>query len=336
MGASNSSSSKAGVDNTLSLKDFDVLSVIGKGSFAHVVLVCRKDTKQIYAMKILNKETVVHRKQQEHTVTECQILQQINHPFIATLRFAFQTPSHLCMGFDYYSGGDLFHHLALRETLPVAHVAFYAAEIVLALEFLHQKRIVYRDLKPENILLDPQGHLRLSDFGLSRKDVRGNSIRSFVGTSEYLAPEMIQKIQYGQAVDWWALGILIYEMLHGKPPFYHKNRSKMFQRILNDPVQSHSSFPEPARAICREFLRKKPVERLGSAGTYEIKTHPFFASIDWKRLEHKQLAVPFVPNIRHAKDTGNFDATMTNIPLHTVLNTSSSAVRFPLFSFIRT
>ncbi len=296
---------------SLTPEDFKLLQVIGVGSFGKVFLVEKKDTHKIYAMKVLKKEQVLKRKQVAHTQTERRVLEQIEHPFIVPLRFAFQTDDKLYMVLDYFNGGELFFHLKANGRFSEDLARFYAAEIILALECLHQHSIVYRDLKPENILLDADGHIRLTDFGLSKQIVAENQLtHTFCGTPEYLAPEMISGEGYNQVVDWWSLGTLLYEMLTGLPPFFSTNTSVMYEKIMNAELKFPSHVSPEAKDLLTKLLVRDPSKRIGSSGVgaEEIRTHPFFKTMDWKALFSKQLEPPFKPSIQDGElDTNNID-----------------------------
>ena len=233
----------------LSVDDFELLQVLGKGSFGKVYLVRELSSKEIYAMKVLKKQDVKKRKQVEHTNTERRIMGGLgmDHPFIVTLRYAFQNDEKLYMVTDYCRGGELFFHLKRFRTFSEDMVRFYSAEIVCALDHLHSNHVVYRDLKPENVLLDQDGHVRITDFGLSRDNVMtDHGATTFCGTPEYLSPEMIlhrkTKAGYGTSVDWWSLGTLMYEMFTGWPPYYDKNLKSMCENILHKPLEFDDKF----------------------------------------------------------------------------------------------
>lgn len=219
---------------TISLEAFHIIKVVGKGSFGKVFLVRHKATRQLYAMKVLKKDHIIKKNQVEHTKTERSVLSYIHHPYIVGLNMAFQTSDRLFFILDYCSGGELFFHLGKVGRFPEDRAKLYAAEITLALEYIHKKGIIYRDLKPENVLLDNDGNVRLTDFGLSKEGVSDHSsgANSFCGTPEYIAPEVLLRQGHGRAVDWWSLGALLFEMICGLPPFYSKNRETMFQKIM--------------------------------------------------------------------------------------------------------
>jgi tRNA A-37 threonylcarbamoyl transferase component Bud32 len=235
-----------GPKRTINLDSFDIMKVIGKGSFGKVFLVREKASKTIYAMKVLQKEYVIRKNQVEHTKTERNVLEKVNHPYIVGLNMAFQTPDKLFFVLDYCSGGELFFHLGKVGRFPEPRAKFYTAEIVLALEYVHSLGVIYRDLKPENVLLDSKGNVRLTDFGLSKEGVKDHSsgANSFCGTPEYIAPEVIGRLGHGRAVDWWSTGALLFEMLAGLPPFYSKNKEQMFEKIMRAPLTCPSFMSE--------------------------------------------------------------------------------------------
>ena len=298
----------------VSLDDFTMLKTVGKGSFGKVIQVKHTKTDQIYAMKVLKKDHVVRRKQVEHTRTERRILEEVEHPFIVSLRFAFQTTQKLYMVFDFFNGGELFHYLSTGGRFSVERARFYGAEILLGLEHLHGLNIVYRDLKPENLLLDATGHIRITDFGLSKEGVDDDNVKSFCGTPEYLAPEVLNRDPYGKAVDWWSYGTLLYEMLSGLPPYYDRNREKMYQKIMYAKLTFKKHMSEEARDVCAGLLEREPTKRLGYNGATEIKERPFFASMDWDALMRKELDPPFKPDVAGEEDLGNIDPSFTKIP----------------------
>jgi serum/glucocorticoid-regulated kinase 2 len=296
----------------VSLDDFVLLKTVGKGSFGKVVMVRKRDDQRVYAMKILKKEMVLKRKQYEHTLSERRILENIDHSFIVSLRFAFQTEHKLYMVFDFFNGGELYHYLSEGGKFGEERARFYAAEIACALDYLHKRGIVYRDLKPENLILDSNGHIRITDFGLSKEGVEGDTITSICGTPEYLAPEILRKKPYGVAVDWWSLGTLLFEMIVGLPPFYDRNRPTMYKKILEAPLTPPPDMSPEAVDLCSKMLVREPQNRLGYRGAAEIKAHPFFSSIDWEKLERKEHTPPWVPRVSDETDTRNIASEFTN------------------------
>lgn len=309
------------------LEDFILLKTVGKGSFGKVVMVKKKDDQRIYAMKILKKEMVLKRKQYEHTLSERRILENIDHPFIVSLRFAFQSEHKLYMVFDFFNGGELYHYLSEGGRFTEDRARFYAAEIVSALDYLHKRGIVYRDLKPENLILDAKGHIRITDFGLSKEGVEGDTITSICGTPEYLAPEILRKRPYGVAVDWWSMGTLLYEMIAGLPPFYDKNRQVMYRKILEAPLEPPPFMSPEALDVCSKLLIREPTARLGYKGAEEIKAHPFFRSIDWNKLDRMDITPPWTPAVRDASDTRNIASEFTNEPAAVTPSPAGSRLR---------
>lgn len=237
----------------MNLDDFELVKVIGKGSFGKVTLVRKKSDSKLYAMKVLSKSDIVKRKQVEHTRTERKVLGSINHPFIVRLHYAFQTEEKLYFVLDYAAGGELFFHLSRVKKFSEAATRFYCAELTLALDELHAHSVVYRDLKPENILLDGEGHVKLVDFGLAKEGVSDAAMgaSSLCGTPEYLSPEVLDRQGHGTAVDWWNLGMVTYEMLTGLPPWYTTNREKLFQSIRSAPLK----FPMSVNRTAALFIQ---------------------------------------------------------------------------------
>ncbi|KAJ1962235.1 Serine/threonine-protein kinase, partial [Dimargaris xerosporica] len=261
----------------LTIDAFDLLTVIGKGSFGKVMQVRKRDTNRIYAMKILSKSKIVMRSEVQHTLAERTVLAQINHPFIVPLKFSFQSPEKLYLVLAFINGGELFHHLQREGRFDEHRSRFYAAELLSALECLHSYHVVYRDLKPENILLDYKGHIALCDFGLCKLNMsESGRTNTFCGTPEYLAPEVLYGQGYTKTVDWWTFGVLLYEMLHGLPPFYNENTNEMYRRILEDELQFPDDMSMRARHLLSGLLTRDPNLRLGNQGAHEIKAQPFF------------------------------------------------------------
>ncbi|KAJ1913534.1 Serine/threonine-protein kinase [Mycoemilia scoparia] len=297
----------------LSIDDFELLKVIGKGSFGKVMQVRKRDTNRIYAMKILNKSKIVMRSEVAHTLAERTVLAKINHPFIVPLKFSFQNPQKLYFVLAFINGGELFHHLQNEGRFDQNRSRFYAAELLSALECLHSYNVIYRDLKPENILLDFTGHIALCDFGLCKLDMSDTATtNTFCGTPEYLAPELLRGQGYTKTVDWWTFGVLLFEMLTGLPPFYDDNVNEMYRRILEDPLVFPDDMGSRAKHLLRGLLDRNPNTRLGNNGALEIKQQPFFAEIDWDFLLGKKYEPPFKPSVASAIDTSNFDEEFTS------------------------
>lgn len=296
----------------LSIDDFDLLKVIGKGSFGKVMQVIKKDTKQIYALKTLRKQHIISRMEVTHTLAERTVLARITNPFIVPLKFSFQSPEKLYLVLSFINGGELFWHLQKEGKFSMDRSRFYIAELLTALESLHELNVIYRDLKPENILLDYQGHIALCDFGLCKLNMSNNDkTNTFCGTPEYLAPELLLNQGYTRCVDWWTLGTLLYEMLTGLPPFYDDDVSTMYRKILQNPLKFPSFLENTdVQDLLIKLLQKDPSKRLNDA--IEIKNHSFFKDIDWNKLLHKNYLPPFKPNVENLLDTSNFDQDFTN------------------------
>ncbi|KAF9652740.1 Pkinase-domain-containing protein [Thelephora ganbajun] len=300
---------------SLTIDAFDLLKVIGKGSFGKVMQVRKKDTQRIYALKTIRKANIASRPGEiTHILAERTVLALVNNPFIVPLKFSFQTPDKLYLVMSFVNGGELFYHLQREGKFDEYRSRFYAAELLCALEHLHGFNVVYRDLKPENILLDYTGHIALCDFGLCKLNMsETEKATTFCGTPEYIAPELLESQGYTKTVDWWTLGVLIYEMMTGLPPFYDENVNIMYQRILSDPLNFPPDISSEARSVMTGLLQRAPQRRLGNHGGDEIKRHPFFARyIDWNRLIAKKIQPPFKPSVESVLDVANFDSEFTS------------------------
>lgn len=313
---------KPNKNKPLTIDDFELLTVVGKGSFGKVMQVRKKDTNQIYALKTIRKAHIVSRSEVNHTLAERTVLAQIDNPFIVPLKFSFQSPEKLYFVLAFINGGELFHHLQREGKFDLNRSRFYTAELLCALECLHEHDVIYRDLKPENILLDYTGHIALCDFGLCKLNMAGQErTNTFCGTPEYLAPELLLAQGYTKVVDWWTLGVLFYEMLTGLPPFFDENTNDMYRKILQEPLRFPDDMDREARSLLIGLLDRNPETRLGVHGASEIKAHPFFAQIDWHRLMAKKYAAPFKPAVESAADTSNFDQEFTSeVPADSVVD----------------
>lgn len=305
---------KPNKNKPLTIDDFDLLKVIGKGSFGKVMQVRKKDTQRVYALKSIRKAHIVAKLEVTHTIAERNVLVEVNNPFIVSLKFCFQSPDKLYFVLDFINGGELFHHLQREGRFSLDRSRFYICELLSAIEHLHSLDIIYRDLKPENILLDYEGHIALCDFGLCKRDMKiSDRTSTFCGTPEYLAPELLLGQGYTRVVDWWTLGVLLYEMLTGLPPFYDDNIPKMYKKILQDELKFPEVFDSDAKDLLIKLLDRDPKKRLGGkSGSEEIKKHQFFNNIDWKRLNNKGYTPLFKPPVSGAFDTDNFDSEFTN------------------------
>ncbi|KAG6208361.1 serine/threonine protein kinase, AGC [Claviceps purpurea] len=358
---------------------FDKIKLIGKGDVGKVYLVREKKSSRLYAMKVLSKKEMIKRNKIKRALAEQEILATSNHPFIVTLYHSFQSEDHLYLCMEYCSGGEFFRALQTRpgKCIPEEDARFYAAEVTAALEYLHLMGFIYRDLKPENILLHQSGHIMLSDFDLSKQSDPGgkptmivgkNGARtdalptidtrscianfrtnSFVGTEEYIAPEVIKGSGHTSAVDWWTLGILVYEMLYGTTPFKGKNRNATFANILREdiPFPDHAGAPQISN-LCKSLIRKLLIKdenrRLGArAGASDIKAHPFFRTTQWALIRH--MKPPIVPNPTKGIDTVNFrnvkesesvdisGSRIKGVPLDSGLATPGNEVSDPFSEF---
>ncbi|KIM89069.1 hypothetical protein PILCRDRAFT_812967 [Piloderma croceum F 1598] len=298
---------------SLSIDDFELTTVIGKGSFGKVMQVRKRDTSRIYALKTIRKAHIVSRNEITHTLAERLVLARVNNPFIVPLKFSFQSEQKLYLVLAFVNGGELFHHLQREQRFNEERSRFYSAELLLALEHLHELDVVYRDLKPENILLDYTGHIALCDFGLCKLNMKDSDLtNTFCGTPEYLAPEILNAQGYNKTIDWWTLGVLLYEMLSGLPPFYDENTDAMYKKILEDPLLFGPEIGTEARSILTGLLTRDPTRRLGANGADEIKKHPFFGRhIDFKKLLRKEIKAPFKPSVASPVDVSNFDTVFT-------------------------
>ncbi|KAI8391206.1 camp-dependent protein kinase 9 [Radiomyces spectabilis] len=302
------------------LAEFELQDTLGTGTFGRVYLTKFRTTQKYYAMKVLKKSEVVRLKQVEHIMSEKEILASIRFPFVVDLFCTFQDDANLYMLLEYVVGGELFTHLRRAGRFTNDMTRFYASEIVLAIEYLHSKNIIYRDLKPENLLIDHQGHIKITDFGFAKKVE--DRTWTLCGTPEYLAPEIIQSKGHGKAVDWWALGILIFEMLAGYPPFFDDNSFGIYEKILAGKVQFPAHFDPLAKDLLKRFLVGDRTKRLGNlkSGSDDVKRHKWFRGVDWIGLLEKTVRAPIVPPYRHPGDTSNFEKYPDTAALETDCN----------------
>uniref|UniRef100_H2Z683 non-specific serine/threonine protein kinase n=1 Tax=Ciona savignyi TaxID=51511 RepID=H2Z683_CIOSA len=313
------------------LTDFEFLEVLGKGTFGKVILVKEKKTDELYAMKILKKEVIVAKDEVTHTLTENRVLQQTKHPFFnVSLKYSFQTTDYLCFVMEYVNGGEIFFHLSRDRVFSEERAKFYGAEIILALDYLHQQEVIYRDLKLENLLLDSDGHIKITDFGLCKEEIRfGTTTKTFCGTPEYLAPEVVlEDNDYGRSVDWWGLGVVMYEMMCGRLPFYNRDHDILFELILMDDLRFPSGLSREGRSLLSELLNKDPQKRLGSSQTdaQEVMAHRFFSNIVWQDILDKKAPVPFKPQVTSSTDTRYFDKEFTAQPVQLTPPDQSSSI----------
>ncbi|XP_032651522.1 RAC-beta serine/threonine-protein kinase isoform X2 [Chelonoidis abingdonii] len=296
------------------MNDFDYLKLLGKGTFGKVILVREKATGRYYAMKILRKEVIIAKDEVAHTVTESRVLQNSRHPFLTALKYAFQTNDRLCFVMEYANGGELFFHLSRERVFTEDRARFYGAEIVSALEYLHSRDVVYRDIKLENLMLDKDGHIKITDFGLCKEGITdGATMKTFCGTPEYLAPEVLEDNDYGRAVDWWGLGVVMYEMMCGRLPFYNQDHERLFELILMEEIRFPRTLSPEAKALLAGLLKKDPKQRLGGGPTdaKEVMEHRFFTAINWQDVVQRKLVPPFKPQVTSEIDTRYFDDEFT-------------------------
>ncbi|XP_026103588.1 serine/threonine-protein kinase N2-like isoform X1 [Carassius auratus] len=300
------------------MEDFNCISVLGRGHFGKVLLAEFKRTGKLYAIKALKKGDVVTRDEVDSLMCEKRIFETINvsrHPFLVNLYGCFQTPDHVCFVMEYSPGGDLMTHIH-NSIFSERQARFYSACVLLGLEFLHQNRIVYRDLKLDNLLMDSDGFVRIADFGLCKEGMGyGDRTSTFCGTPEFLAPEVLTDSMYTRAVDWWGLGVLIYEMLVGESPFPGDDEEEVFDSIVNDEVRYPRFMSPESVSIKQKLLQKNPEKRLGAGeqDANEVKRHRFFQGIDWEALLAKRVKPPFLPSIKAPADVSNFDEEFTRL-----------------------
>ncbi|XP_020799263.1 serine/threonine-protein kinase N isoform X5 [Drosophila serrata] len=301
----------------LSLDNFRLLSVLGRGHFGKVILSQLRTNNQYYAIKALKKGDIIARDEVESLLSEKRIFEVANamrHPFLVNLYSCFQTDQHVCFVMEYAAGGDLMMHIHTDVFLEPRAV-FYAACVVLGLQYLHENKIIYRDLKLDNLLLDTDGYVKIADFGLCKEGMGfGDRTGTFCGTPEFLAPEVLTETSYTRAVDWWGLGVLIFEMLVGESPFPGDDEEEVFDSIVNDEVRYPRFLSLEAIAVMRRLLRKNPERRLGSSerDAEDVKKQAFFRSIVWDDLLLRKVKPPFVPTINHLEDVSNFDEEFTS------------------------
>ncbi|KPP73821.1 microtubule-associated serine/threonine-protein kinase 4-like, partial [Scleropages formosus] len=304
--------------------DFEMIKLISNGAYGAVYLVRHKETKQRFAMKKINKQNLILRNQIQQAFVERDILTFAENPFVVSMFCSFETRRHLCMVMEYVEGGDCATLLKNMGPLPVDMARMYFAETVLALEYLHNYGIVHRDLKPDNLLVTLMGHIKLTDFGLSKvglmnmttnlyeghieKDAREFLDKQVCGTPEYIAPEVILRQGYGKPVDWWAMGIILYEFLVGCVPFFGDTPEELFGQVISDEInwpEGEDAPPPDAQELITLLLRQNPLERLGTGGAYEVKHHPFFHNLDWNGLLRQKAE--FIPQLESEDDTSYFD-----------------------------
>ena len=291
------------------IKDYEKLKTVGLGSYGRVRLCKHKKTGEIFVMKILKKSDIIKQKQVDHVYSEFNILSMLKHPFIVQLLgFNFEDPKYIYFILEYIQGGELFTLLRTKGSFPVPQTKFYIAHIITIFEYLHSKNIVYRDLKPENILINKNGYLKLTDFGFA-KQLENEKTYTLCGTPEYLAPEIILNKGHGKAVDWWTLGILLYEMLVGIDPFSDDDPMKTYQKILKGKINFPKTIDKDAKSLIKHLLTQDTSKRFGCLknGVKDILNHRFFEGFDWKNFVYLTMPAPFKPDVKSDDDTSNFE-----------------------------
>ncbi|CAO3647232.1 unnamed protein product [Cunninghamella echinulata] len=301
----------------ITLDDFSFLTVLGKGNFGKVMLAEDRHDQKLYAVKVLKKRYIIDNDEIESLRSEKKIFQAANkghHPFLIGLHSCFQTESRVYFVMEYVNGGDLMWHIQ-REPFSERRAKFYACEVLLALEYFHSLGIIYRDLKLDNIMLGLDGHIKVADYGLCKEGMFfGNTTGTFCGTPEFMAPEILLEQRYGRAVDWWAFGVLIYEMLLGQSPFRGEDEDEIFDAILEDDILYPINMSRDSVSICQRLLTRDPTQRLGSGpdDAADIRAHPFFRGVNWDDMLAKRVPPPFYPTVNGPLDTSNFDELFTS------------------------
>ena len=293
----------------IKIKDYEQLKTVGLGSYGRVRLCKHKKTGDIFVMKILKKNDIIKQKQVDHVYSEFNILINLKHPFIVQLLgYNFDDPKYVYFILEYIQGGELFTLLRTKRTFPIPQARFYIAHIITIFEYLHSKNIVYRDLKPENILINKNGYLKLTDFGFA-KQLENEKTYTLCGTPEYLAPEIILNKGHGKAVDWWTLGILLYEMLVGIDPFSDDEPMKTYQKILKGKINFPKTINKDAKSLIKHLLTQDTSKRFGclKSGVKDILNHRFFEGFDWKNFVYLSMPAPYLPNVKSDDDTSNFE-----------------------------
>ncbi|KAM0281102.1 hypothetical protein ACHAQH_003681 [Verticillium albo-atrum] len=324
------SATDPGTGQRIGLDHFNFLAVLGKGNFGKVMLAETKRSKRLYAIKVLKKEFIIENDEVESIRSEKRVFLIANrerHPFLTNLHACFQTETRVYFVMEYVSGGDLMLHIQ-RGQFGTKRAQFYAAEVCLALKYFHENGVIYRDLKLDNILLTLDGHIKIADYGLCKEDMWfGSNTSTFCGTPEFMAPEILLDKKYGRAVDWWAFGVLIYQMLLQQSPFRGEDEDEIYDAILADEPLYPIHMPRDSVSILQKLLTREPDQRLGSGPTdaQEIMNQPFFRNISWDDIYHKRVPPPFLPSIKSATDTSNFDSEFTSVtpvltPVQSVLS----------------
>lgn len=315
----------------ITMEDFTIVSVIGRGFYGKVMLCKSNTTGECFAIKTVHKARLVQSNKVDTILRERDILAKCRHPFVVSLRFAFQTATKFYLGIEYVPGGELFRLMSEEEELDMDQVRLYLAELFLAVDYLHSIGVIYRDIKPENILLSADGHIKLTDFGLSKEIGVNESTKTFCGTPEYVAPEVILREPYSFPVDWWSLGILTYEMLFGEIPFESENSKVLFDMIINHEPE----FPEETEEEVKDFILQllhKDSQKRGSLET--LKNHPFWNGLNFNDVLNKKIKPKYIPDCGDWKVPNNFDSEFTQeCPMDSAATPPGSPHHFSNFSF---
>ncbi|RKP19617.1 kinase-like protein [Rozella allomycis CSF55] len=325
------------------LQDFVFLAVLGKGNFGKVMLAEEKESQNLYAIKVLKKAFIIEHDEVESLRAEKKMFEIANkehHPFLVNLHSCFHSETRVYFVMEYVNGGDLMLHIQ-RGAFTLSQAKFYAAEVLLALEYFHKNDIIYRDIKLDNILLCADGHIKVADYGLCKEGMGyGRTTNTFCGTPEFMAPEILLEQDYTKAVDWWSFGVLLYEMILGMAPFHGDSEDDIFDSILHEEVLYPINMDKNSVSIIQRLLTKEPKNRLGYSkkDAEELKSHPFFNDIDWKALYQKKVTPPFIPEISSKTDISNFDCEFTRempclTPVQTAL-TENDEEEFKGFSYV--
>ena len=308
----------------LRIEDFELIKCIGKGNFGKVMLAKYRGDNggtvnaKYFAIKMLKKHSIVENEEYESLKTEKKIFEiatKEGHPFLVHLDAIFQDDFRIYFVMEFINGGDLMYHIQTRP-FSLNDCKFYAAQVLIALEFLHARGILYRDLKLDNILLTKDGYIKLADYGLSKCEMTGETrTRTFCGTPEFMAPELLLDLPYGFSIDFWAFGVLLYQMLESRSPFYGNNEKETFNSILKGKLTFSAEIDKHGKSLISKLLAPKPTDRIGvksGEGWPAIKEHPFFSEINWSQLIELRLPVPFKPKFKNYEDVSNFDEVFTN------------------------
>ena len=324
------------VEKKLCYDDFTPLKLLGTGSFGRVLLVRKKNNDKLFAMKILLKSYLKQKHQEEHTKTERDLMVSIDCPFVMDVKYAFQDEIHLYLVTEFMQGGDMFFHLHDKGLFKKERTKFYIIEIILGIEYLHSKNMIYRDLKPENILMDKEGHIKVTDFGLSKiLDDMNDKVFTLCGTPQYIAPEVIQKKGYDKGVDWWSLGCIFYEMLTGYIPFYIPRNEKLSPKLFKTPIRYPKNITEDEMDLIEKLLTLDPKQRIGNGSNdaKEIKAHPYFKDIDWDKYYRKEVKPPFIPKLKNDTDLRYFDKAFTDESINVKQQVPRSRVQSDYYGF---